>query len=153
VYLLRPYKTGKFWKSLQGCTRGVSQEVHPTAGETPTNPLSPASSSRRDTGTFPLGHASRPQPRLPSRPVPGLTLSMCRSVADVLSAHGPSGKVPVSRLGFVESNRIRILRVLLASGCHTPRRFLHFGFLLRHPRPRYRSPGLHRGAWLSRFFA
>ncbi len=28
-----------FWKSLQGCTCGVSQEVYPTAGESLKNPL------------------------------------------------------------------------------------------------------------------
>ena len=36
--LLRPSKTGTFWKSLQGSTRGVSQEAHPTAGESLKNP-------------------------------------------------------------------------------------------------------------------
>ncbi len=44
---------------------------------------------RRDMGTFRLGHASSP--------------SMGRSVADVLSAHGPMRKVPMSRLGQLDS--------------------------------------------------
>jgi len=57
---------------------------------------------RRDTGIFLPGHASSPQPRLPSRPVPGLTLSMGRSVADIVSAHVPGRKIPASRLGCGE---------------------------------------------------
>ena len=44
---------------------------------------------RRDTGIFPLGRASRP--------------SMARSGADVLSAYGPRGKIPVSRLDIVRT--------------------------------------------------
>ena len=47
---------------------------------------------RRDTGTFLLRHASRP--------------SVARSVADVLSAHGPRRKVPISRLGTVDAANI-----------------------------------------------
>jgi len=48
---------------------------------------------RRDTGTFPLRRAARP--------------SMARSGADVLSAHGLRGKVPVSRLALVASCKIQ----------------------------------------------
>ena len=53
------------------------------------NPERPVPTERRDTGTSPLGHASSP--------------SVGRSVADFLSAHGPRGELPISRLGFTDS--------------------------------------------------
>ena len=49
--------------------------------------IRPVLTERRATGTSPLGHASSP--------------SVGRSVADVLSAHGPRRKVPASRLDTV----------------------------------------------------
>jgi len=85
--------------SVQGCIHSASQEVHPTAGESPTKSTSlntivnksvkPVETCRRDTGTFLLGHASSP--------------SLGRLVADFLSAHIPRTKVPVSRLKVVGS--------------------------------------------------
>jgi hypothetical protein len=103
VNLLSSYKTWMFWMSPHGCACGASQEVHPTTGESLKNPFRSVPACRRDTGIFLLRRASRP--------------SMARSVADVLSAHGPRRKIPVSRLEWLilkgglarihdESNRI-----------------------------------------------
>jgi len=77
--------------SPHGCVHGVSQGVHPTPGESLIESWKPVPDQRRDTGTSPLGHASSP--------------SLGRSVADFLSAHGPRGEIPISRLRFVDSCR------------------------------------------------
>ena len=71
----------------------------------PSNPDSSVLTDSRDAGTFPPGRASSP--------------SLGRSVADFLSAHGPRGKVPASRLGFYG-----FLKNSLRDQCHPLDRFL-----------------------------
>jgi len=86
MFLPRPYKTGMFWMSVQGCIHSASWEEHPTSGESLIESFKNGANRTPGYGCLPLRHAARP--------------SMARSGAGVLPAHGLSGRHPHPGLGF-----------------------------------------------------